>query len=93
MALSNVETPLKGGVNTPLHTLDFSAAGSARHAVATPNTVLAAITPRAITSERKFFLSFVAKFNFYNILINFYLLYFRDSGFSVFGYTRFYSVS
>lgn len=43
LALTNVETPLKGGVNTPLHTLDFTSVGSARNVIATPNTVLGAI--------------------------------------------------
>jgi hypothetical protein len=54
LALTNVETPLKGGINTPLHTLDFAAPGSTRQVVATPNTVLAAVaaTPRSIV-ERK----------------------------------------
>ena len=48
LALTNVETPLKGGLNTPLHTLDFSAPGSQRQPVATPNTVLSAVaaTPK-----------------------------------------------
>jgi len=41
MALSNVDTPLKGGLNTPLHESDFSGI-TPRHQVAqTPNTVLA----------------------------------------------------
>lgn len=43
MALTNVETPLKGGVNTPLHNTDFSAALPQSKAVATPNTLL--VTP------------------------------------------------
>jgi pre-mRNA-splicing factor CDC5/CEF1 len=48
-----VETPLKGGLNTPLHTLDFSGPASARQVVATPNTVLAAVaaTPRSIVDQ------------------------------------------
>lgn len=50
-----METPLKGGLNTPLHTTDFSAPSSARQVVATPNTVLAAVaaTPKTIV-ERKY---------------------------------------
>lgn len=41
MALTHVDTPLKGGVNTPLHNSDFSGALPQTQAVATPNTVLA----------------------------------------------------
>ncbi|XP_050079283.1 cell division cycle 5-like protein [Anopheles maculipalpis] len=41
MALTHVETPLKGGVNTPLHQSDFSGVLPQSQAVATPNTVLA----------------------------------------------------
>ncbi|KAI1709251.1 pre-mRNA splicing factor component domain-containing protein [Ditylenchus destructor] len=53
LALTNVETPLKGGLNTPLHTTDFSAPSSARQVVATPNTVLAAVaaTPKTIVEQ------------------------------------------
>lgn len=43
MALTNVETPLKGGLNTPLHTTDFSTALPAPNLVSTPNTLL--VTP------------------------------------------------
>ncbi|KAF5298294.1 hypothetical protein FQR65_LT09805 [Abscondita terminalis] len=41
MALTHVDTPLKGGVNTPLHDIDFNGALPQSLAVATPNTVLA----------------------------------------------------
>lgn len=41
MALTHVETPLKGGVNTPLHDTDFSSVLPQSGNVATPNTVLA----------------------------------------------------
>ncbi|VVC95024.1 unnamed protein product [Leptidea sinapis] len=41
MALTHVDTPLKGGLNTPLHEPDFSGALPNSQAVATPNTVLA----------------------------------------------------
>ncbi|CAH0763902.1 unnamed protein product [Diatraea saccharalis] len=41
MALTHVDTPLKGGLNTPLHHSDFSAALPQPQALATPNTVLA----------------------------------------------------
>uniref|UniRef100_A0AAG5CV30 Pre-mRNA-splicing factor CDC5/CEF1 n=1 Tax=Anopheles atroparvus TaxID=41427 RepID=A0AAG5CV30_ANOAO len=41
MALTHVETPLKGGVNTPLHQSDFSGVLPQSQVVATPNTVLA----------------------------------------------------
>jgi hypothetical protein len=53
LALTNVETPLKGGLNTPLHTLDFSAPGSQRQPIATPNTVLSAVaaTPKNIGEQ------------------------------------------
>lgn len=43
MALTHVETPLKGGVNTPLHETSFSSALPQSQVVATPNTVL--VTP------------------------------------------------
>ncbi|XP_045766130.1 cell division cycle 5-like protein [Maniola jurtina] len=50
MALTHVDTPLKGGLNTPLHESDFSGALPQSQAVATPNTVLA--TPfRSARSE------------------------------------------
>ncbi|ESO92544.1 hypothetical protein LOTGIDRAFT_190497 [Lottia gigantea] len=40
MALTNVDTPLKGGLNTPLHESDFSGV-TPRHQIAqTPNTIL-----------------------------------------------------
>uniref|UniRef100_A0A914GQH6 Uncharacterized protein n=1 Tax=Globodera rostochiensis TaxID=31243 RepID=A0A914GQH6_GLORO len=53
LALTNVETPLKGGLNTPLHTLDFSAPGSTRQPIATPNTVLSAVaaTPKNVEDQ------------------------------------------
>ncbi|XP_019535414.3 cell division cycle 5-like protein [Aedes albopictus] len=41
MALTHVDTPLKGGVNTPLTQSDFSGALPQSLVVATPNTVLA----------------------------------------------------
>jgi len=42
MALQNTDTPLKGGLNTPLHNDggDFSSMTPSRNAIATPNTVL-----------------------------------------------------
>ncbi|KAL3111728.1 hypothetical protein niasHT_011015 [Heterodera trifolii] len=53
LALTNVETPLKGGLNTPLHTLDFSAPGTTRQPIATPNTVLSSVaaTPKNIEDQ------------------------------------------
>ncbi|KAF5305478.1 hypothetical protein FQA39_LY01569 [Lamprigera yunnana] len=41
MALTHVDTPLKGGVNTPLHDTDFNGALPQTMVMATPNTVLA----------------------------------------------------
>ncbi|XP_023708391.1 cell division cycle 5-like protein [Cryptotermes secundus] len=41
MALTHVDTPLKGGLNTPLHSSDFSGMTPQREIVTTPNTVLA----------------------------------------------------
>lgn len=41
MALTHVDTPLKGGLNTPLHNSDFSGVMPKADSVATPNTVLA----------------------------------------------------
>jgi pre-mRNA-splicing factor CDC5/CEF1 len=41
MALTHVDTPLKGGLNTPLHNSDFSGVLPQALTVATPNTVLA----------------------------------------------------
>ncbi|XP_054720958.1 cell division cycle 5-like protein [Uloborus diversus] len=40
MALSNVDTPLKGGLNTPLHESDFSGVTPKRDVVSTPNNLL-----------------------------------------------------
>ena len=40
MALTNVDTPLKGGLNTPLHDSDFSSVTPRPSTVQTPNTVL-----------------------------------------------------
>lgn len=40
MALSNVETPLKGGMNTPLVSSDFSGVTPRQEVVPTPNTIL-----------------------------------------------------
>jgi len=39
-ALNNVETPLKGGANTPMGAIDFGTATPKSNVVATPNTVL-----------------------------------------------------
>ncbi|XP_022909189.2 cell division cycle 5-like protein [Onthophagus taurus] len=41
MALTHVDTPLKGGLNTPLHNSDFSGVLPQSQVAATPNTVLA----------------------------------------------------
>lgn len=41
MALTHVDTPLKGGLNTPLHNSDFSGITPAPNVLATPNTILA----------------------------------------------------
>ncbi|XP_023017292.1 cell division cycle protein 21 [Leptinotarsa decemlineata] len=41
MALTHVDTPLKGGLNTPLHNSDFSGALPQDQTVSTPNTLLA----------------------------------------------------
>lgn len=41
MALTHVDTPLKGGLNTPLHNSDFSGVMPQSQTVSTPNTVLA----------------------------------------------------
>lgn len=58
MALTNVDTPLKGGLNTPLHNSDFSGV-IPRHQIAqTPNTLLGTPfrTPGIMGSEDgKFF--------------------------------------
>ncbi|VDL73180.1 unnamed protein product [Nippostrongylus brasiliensis] len=43
LALQNVDTPLKGGLNTPLHESDFSSVLPTPRAQATPNTVLNAV--------------------------------------------------
>ncbi|KAL8617339.1 CDC5 cell division cycle 5-like protein [Nucella lapillus] len=40
MALTNVDTPLKGGLNTPLHDSDFSSVTPRPSTIQTPNTVL-----------------------------------------------------
>lgn len=41
MALTHTETPLKGGINTPLHESDFSSVLPKAASIATPNTVIA----------------------------------------------------
>ncbi|XP_043248665.1 cell division cycle 5-like protein [Colletes gigas] len=41
MALTHVDTPLKGGLNTPLNNSDFTSVVPSANAVATPNTILA----------------------------------------------------
>lgn len=40
LSLSNVDTPLKGGLNTPLHESNFEGVTPRRQAVQTPNMVL-----------------------------------------------------
>ncbi|CAL4063565.1 unnamed protein product, partial [Meganyctiphanes norvegica] len=40
MALTHVDTPLKGGMNTPLNTQDFNSAEPTKAVIQTPNTVL-----------------------------------------------------
>ena len=52
MALTNVEAPLKGGLNTPLHESDFSGVTPKYHVAATPNTMLTPFrTPAKIAAE------------------------------------------
>ncbi|KAI4476241.1 hypothetical protein M0804_013781 [Polistes exclamans] len=41
MALTHVDTPLKGGLNTPLSNSDFSGVVPVTNVIATPNTILA----------------------------------------------------
>lgn len=41
MALTHTETPLKGGLNTPMHESDFSSVLPKAASIATPNTVIA----------------------------------------------------
>ncbi|GBN54464.1 Cell division cycle 5-like protein [Araneus ventricosus] len=40
IALTNVDTPLKGGLNTPLHETDFSGITPRKEVVATPNNLI-----------------------------------------------------
>lgn len=40
MTLTHVDTPLKGGINTPLHNSDFSGVTPQVQTIATPNTIL-----------------------------------------------------
>ena len=69
MALSNVDTPLKGGLNTPLHESDFTGITPRRQVAQTPNTVLAspfrtpAATPSADgkTTQHSLYVSLVCK--------------------------------
>jgi len=56
MALTHVDTPLKGGLNTPLHDSDFSSVTPQTGSVTTPNTVLA--TPFRSSREGKLQLFF-----------------------------------
>ena len=41
LALQNVDTPLKGGENTPMHDTSFEGATPRRNVMPTPNKVLA----------------------------------------------------
>ncbi|XP_070568591.1 cell division cycle 5-like protein [Ptychodera flava] len=49
MALQNVDTPLKGGLNTPVHESDFDGITPKRHGPATPNTAFT--TPMRTPSQ------------------------------------------
>uniref|UniRef100_A0A674MLJ1 Cell division cycle 5-like protein n=1 Tax=Takifugu rubripes TaxID=31033 RepID=A0A674MLJ1_TAKRU len=49
MALTNIDTPLKGGLNTPLHESDFSGVTPQKQQIQTPNTVLS--TPFSMTPQ------------------------------------------
>ncbi|MCP9259960.1 Cell division cycle 5-like protein [Dirofilaria immitis] len=50
LALQNAPTPLKGGINTPLHDLNLQSALPQDRSIATPNTVLSniAATPSSV---------------------------------------------
>ena len=50
MALTNVDTPLKGGINTPLHASDFTGVTPRHQVAATPNTVIS--TPFRTPSQQ-----------------------------------------
>ena len=63
LALQNVQTPLKGGENTPLHESDFDGVTPKKALVQTPNVVLGTpfrtpgqggpgSTPRTVTPQR-----------------------------------------
>ena len=52
MALTHVDTPLKGGLNTTLQNSDFSGITPQHEAIATPNTVLT--TPFRSTRDGEF---------------------------------------
>uniref|UniRef100_A0A3Q2D2A6 Cell division cycle 5-like protein n=1 Tax=Cyprinodon variegatus TaxID=28743 RepID=A0A3Q2D2A6_CYPVA len=53
MALTNIDTPLKGGLNTPLHESDFSGVTPQRQQVQTPNTVLSTPFRKAVFSSQQ----------------------------------------
>lgn len=49
MALTHVDTPLKGGLNTELQNVDFNGITPQRQIITTPNTILG--TPLALTNN------------------------------------------
>lgn len=53
MALTNVDTPLKGGLNTPLHDSDFTTVTPKRDLIQTPNSLIATPfrTPQGSVAE------------------------------------------
>ena len=72
MALSHVDTPLKGGLNTPLYNPDFNLHPQTE-TIATPNTVLSTpFTTR--THEGKFCLFSVGYWSLRFYFIHWYII-------------------
>lgn len=74
LALQNAPTPLKGGVNTPLHDLNLQSALPQDRSVVTPNTVLSNIgaTPSSVVQGITFLslLCFFLMFIFITVFVN-----------------------
>lgn len=76
-----METPLKGGLNTPLHNINFAAPNTARQVAATPNTLLSAVgaTPKTIVDGRECY--FMVKLRIFGLSGNVWLFKFLGCNF------------
>lgn len=71
MALHNVATPLKGGLNTPLHDFTMQSALPQHPVAQTPNTVMTGVaaTPRSTFGDGKSFYYYYVFMPFLRIVI------------------------